>query len=246
MRSGKDCVSTERSAATNILQDITACSSPLSCPLSAAGSSVCWAHRARERRHSYGYCWASTREYLQVRFVIGMAERTSGQRRPHGSAYWASSPLAIRWYRGKRYSENLLLPAQVNPHLARPDEACLSGILDSLGLPATALKLLPYELSLGMRQRVQFARLLAYRPRYSLLDEPFHGLDPANTKRLATALREYITTSQTCCILVTHDVLTAQQTADDFLFLNRRGEVRHLPAQPTETDLFSPFEEDME
>ena len=179
-----------------------------------------------------------------VRYRVNEAELGSTEAARLGIlGFVAPGDSLVPW---KTVSENLLLPAHINPHLSRPDERSLADVINSLGLKPTDLNLLPHELSLGMRQRVQFSRLLVYRPRFSLLDEPFHGLDPANTKRLATALREYVTTSRTCCILVTHDVLTAQQTADDFLFLSRGGQVRQLSAQPTQADLLSVFQEDME
>lgn len=180
----------------------------------------------------------------RVRYRLRETELSSNEAAARGVlGFVTPGDSLVPW---KTVSENLLLPAQVNHHLPFPDGDARAAVLESLGLAVTSLSLLPHQLSLGMRLRVQFARLLLYRPSFSLLDEPFHGLDPANTKRLATVLRNYVTSSETCCLLVTHDVATAHQTSDEFLYLSRRGRVRRLFANPTEQNLLSAFEEDME
>jgi NitT/TauT family transport system ATP-binding protein len=80
----------------------------------------------------------------------------------------------------------------------------------------------PHELSGGMRQRVQIARILAYNPDFLLLDEPFGSLD-AQTKRILQ--REFLALWEQkpkSVILVTHDVSEAVYLSDRVLIMSKR------------------------
>jgi phospholipid/cholesterol/gamma-HCH transport system ATP-binding protein len=61
--------------------------------------------------------------------------------------------------------------------------------LDAVGLPGVE-RLLPSELSGGMRKRVGVARAIALEPRVILYDEPTTGLDPANQRRIGELIRD--------------------------------------------------------
>jgi NitT/TauT family transport system ATP-binding protein len=80
--------------------------------------------------------------------------------------------------------------------------------LQVVGLTNAARKL-PHELSGGMKQRVQIARILAVTPSVLLLDEPFAALD-AQTRRLLQAEVSRLWTAEGGTYLyVTHDIREA-------------------------------------
>jgi phospholipid/cholesterol/gamma-HCH transport system ATP-binding protein len=87
--------------------------------------------------------------------------------------------------------------------------------LSLVGLGADVLKLLPSELSGGMRKRVGIARALVLAPELVLYDEPTAGLDPTNA-RLITELVESLKAegASETSLIVTHDLDFARSVSD--------------------------------
>ena len=75
------------------------------------------------------------------------------------------------------------------------------GLEELAGAPVTSL---PF----GVSKLVELGRALAAAPRLVLLDEPFAGLDAAESARLATALTDVVTAEDVGILLVDHDVDT--------------------------------------
>ncbi len=89
--------------------------------------------------------------------------------------------------------------------------------LEIVGLPGTAKKM-TYELSGGMRRRVAIARLLVYRPKVILYDEPTTGLDPVTSMSINEVIRTTQKELQATSIVVTHDLRSAIEVGDKIAY----------------------------
>jgi len=81
----------------------------------------------------------------------------------------------------------------------------------------------PSEMSGGMKQRVQIARVLANDPRILLMDEPFGAVDAQTRASLQDELAQIWETSRKTVLFITHDISEAILLAD------RIGIVSHGP-----------------
>ena len=86
-----------------------------------------------------------------------------------------------------------------------PEEREVDALLASLGLEQVA-DTLAGALPLGLSRLVEIARAAATHPAVILLDEPFSGLNPAESRRLSRTLASINKTEDIALVLVEHDV----------------------------------------
>jgi NitT/TauT family transport system ATP-binding protein len=95
--------------------------------------------------------------------------------------------------------------------------------LELVGLAGQAQKY-PAELSGGMKQRIQIARVLANEPQMLLMDEPFAALDAQTRALMQEELAGIWQATRTTVLFITHDI-------DEAVTLGRRiGVMRAGPA----------------
>ncbi len=80
----------------------------------------------------------------------------------------------------------------------------------------------PHQLSGGMRQRVELARVLAGNSDILLMDEPFSALDYQTRLRMRRELLRLLEQRPRTVVFVTHDIEEAAQLADRVLVLSGR------------------------
>lgn len=93
-------------------------------------------------------------------------------------------------------------------------------------------KKMPSDLSGGMRKRAGLARLIVYRPKILLYDEPTTGLDPITAQQINEMIVKVQEELKGTSIIVTHDLHSALYVADR-LALHKDGKIVYV-AEPKE------------
>lgn len=101
--------------------------------------------------------------------------------------------------------------------------------LKMVGLEGTS-SLMPSDLSGGMRKRAALARLIAYRPKILLYDEPTTGLDPITAMQINDLISKTQKELGATSIVVTHDLCSAFHIADR-IALNDDGQIVYITSK---------------
>lgn len=80
-------------------------------------------------------------------------------------------------------------------------------------------KLLPSEISGGMKKRVGIARAIAMNPRYLFVDEPNSGLDPLTSSVIDKLIQEITLEYNMTTVVVSHDMNSVMNIGDKIMFL---------------------------
>lgn len=81
-------------------------------------------------------------------------------------------------------------------------------------------KLMPSQLSGGMKKRVGLARAIALRPKILLYDEPTTGVDPIRADSINKLIVKMRDSLKVTSVIITHDIVSAFKVADRIAMLH--------------------------
>ena len=113
---------------------------------------------------------------------------------------------------GDQVAEPAMIHLGVTKSQALEQARCM---FQHVGVPEDFLNRYPFELSGGMRQRVALAMALVTSPSLVVLDEPTSALDLLTQANIMNVLKRIKHELGTSFILITHDIATSSELADE-------------------------------
>lgn len=115
-----------------------------------------------------------------------------------------------------RIGDQVAEPALVHMNMSQ-EEATKSAVrmLQHVGVPIDFLHRYAFELSGGMRQRAALAMSLVTLPDVVILDEPTSALDVLTQASIMNLMKRMKKELETSFILITHDIATSSELADN-------------------------------
>lgn len=169
-----------------------------------------------------------------LRIISGLDEATSGEvvlggeqvRGPSlgiGTAF--QSDRLMPW---RTVKKNVTLGLELKKRGKAVDSSKVEALLSLVGLKEFSENY-PYQLSGGMKQRVNLARALAIDPQVLLLDEPFAALDAQTREVMQTELLRVWGETKKTVVFITHQIDEAVYLSDRVIVLRRRpGRIREI------------------
>lgn len=116
-----------------------------------------------------------------------------------------------------RVGDQVAEPLLIHGRASSLEEAHKSAaeVFNQVGVPIDFLDRYPFELSGGMRQRVALAMALVTQPDLIILDEPTSALDVLTQANIMNVLKTIKKELGMSFILITHDIATSSELADD-------------------------------
>lgn len=140
-------------------------------------------------------------EQIEVRREIGMLFQ--------GAALFDSKNVEL----------NVRFPLDTLTHMPMDEKMDrVNFVLDRVGLNNTN-KLMPSELSGGMKKRVGIARAIVNNSQYLFCDEPNSGLDPQTSIVIDSLIQEITEEYNITTVVVSHDMNQVMQIGDYVMFI---------------------------
>jgi phospholipid/cholesterol/gamma-HCH transport system ATP-binding protein len=116
--------------------------------------------------------------------------------------------------------ENIIFPLNLFTDMSRSEKLDRANFcLKRVNLEGKN-KLLPAELSGGMKKRVGIARAISMQPKYLFVDEPNSGLDPKTSILIDDLINELTEEYQITTVIVTHDMNSVMGIGEYIIFLH--------------------------
>ncbi|GHB52758.1 ABC transporter ATP-binding protein [Persicitalea jodogahamensis] len=178
---------------------------------------------------------SGTGKSVLLKCIIGLVRPDAGEVLYNGRSFYGSdkeAQQAIRREMGVLFQGGALFDSQtVHQNVQFPLDMLTSQsaeekrervefCLQRVGLEGTG-KLMPSEISGGMKKRVAIARAIVMNPKYLFCDEPNSGLDPLTGVKIDELIREITDEYQITTLVITHDMNSVMEIGDNVIFLQK-------------------------
>lgn len=164
-----------------------------------------------------------------IKHLVGLVKPDSGRilvdgadvtRMPVGDLYRMRKRFGMMFQDGALFDsmtvgENVAFPLVQHTKMTQEQrEEVVSRKLAAVGLPGIQ-RLMPSELSGGMRKRVGFARAIVMEPEIVLFDEPNSGLDPVMADAIDSLILRMQRELGITFLVISHDIASTRRIADE-------------------------------
>jgi phospholipid/cholesterol/gamma-HCH transport system ATP-binding protein len=154
--------------------------------------------------------------YNERDFTKGTMEEKLDIRREIGMLFQGSA-----LFDSKNVEENVMFPLHMLTKMAKNEKLeRVNFCLQRVGLE-NVNKLMPSEISGGMKKRVGIARAIVLNSKYLYCDEPNSGLDPLTSIKIDNLIQEITHEYGITTIVVTHDMNSVLEIGEHVIFIHQ-------------------------
>ncbi|MCS6823985.1 MAG: ATP-binding cassette domain-containing protein [Cytophagaceae bacterium] len=125
----------------------------------------------------------------------------------------------------KNVEENVMFPLDLLTNMPKDEKLDrVNYCLKRVGLENTN-KLMPSEISGGMKKRVGIARAIVMNSKYLFCDEPNSGLDPQTSILIDNLIKDITLEYNITTVVVTHDMNSVMEIGEHIIFVHKGEKV---------------------